>query len=71
MAKKIPNEKKKKRSAKISYLQKQEKIRPKKSSKKYVLKNAKKASYNGITNEKLDKKEEKKQDLISKSFFDA
>ena len=44
MAKKIPYKKKTKRAAKISHLQKQEKIRPKKSSKKYDLKNAKNAS---------------------------
>ena len=71
MAKKIPNKKKTKRAAKIPYLQKQEKIRPKKSSKKNVLKNAKNTSYNGITNEKRDKKEEQKEKSISQSFFDA
>ena len=71
MAKKIPNKKKTKRTAKIPYLQKQEKIRPKKSSKKNVLKNAKNTSYNGITNEKRDKKEEQKEKSISQSFFDA
>ena len=71
MAKKTTNRKKTKRPAKLSYLKKEEKIRSKKISKKIVLKNAKNSSYNSITNEKLDKKEEQKQDLISKSFFDA
>ena len=71
MVKKITNKKKTKRAAKISYLQKDGKIRPKIISKKNVLKNAKNSSYNGISNEKLDKKEEEKPELISKSFFDA
>lgn len=71
MAKKIPNSRKSKRAAKILYFQKKSKIRPKKTSKKFINKNAKHSSYKAPLNEKKAKKEEQNQDIISKSFFDA
>jgi hypothetical protein len=71
MAKKITNNKKNKRAAKISYLKNKGNIRPKKTAKKLIIKNAKHSSYKAPSNEKMSKKEEQNQDIISKSFFDA